>query len=573
MPVANRRSPATRRMPEKAVAPPPPSHRDIVRSSFDALQDGRFAEALQRLKPLLQPVVDGHDFETRLLIGLALAATGDPVRAAPLLNGIAAERPKSLHPCVDLANLLHKQQRRGDAEPAFRACVVLTPNDARLRLGFAQLLTDLYRFQEALEEIDRSLALLPGYHPSRNQRAIILAALGRTDEAIAEFRRVVAEDAGNAAAWANIGCTLAAEGAFEEALSAYRRSIQLKPAEPQVRLNHSICLLKAGRMVQGWHEHEWRLQLPGHTQLPLDKLLPNLTPRSDFTGQTILVTHEEGIGDTLMYLRYVPLLSRLGAKVVLWVPQNLARLGARVEGVSGVIVADSVALEADWHCPFISLPRAFAGTEHGWGLSPPYLRTDPGRVAEAALLLPKPPRLDPLIDPLGDASRAPLRVGLVWGGAPRPEFVAANAIDRKRSTSLRQLAPLAGLRHVQLVSLQHGPYAQELNDAPAGLSLFDPMATVEDMDDTASLIRNLDVVVTVDTSIVHLAGGLGVPAILMDRYDNCWRWFHGREDSPWYPSVRIVRQQRQGDWAGVVARVLPMLQQMANAKRAGTLKA
>ncbi|WP_419730688.1 tetratricopeptide repeat protein [Lichenicola sp.] len=568
---ANRRPrPASRAASRIRDPKPPLDHRAVVKASFDALQDGRFAEARQVLLPLMQGSVAEYDFETRLLIGLTLAATGEPLRAAPLLNAIAAERPQSLHPCMDLSTLLHKQQRRADAEPAFHACLELTPDDARLRLGLAQLLNDLYRFDEALREIDRSIADMPGYHPSRNQRAIILAALGRTDEALAEFRHVVAEDAGNSAAWANIGCTLAAEGAFEEALSAYRRSIQLKPAEPQVRLNHSICLLKAGRMVQGWHEHEWRLRLPGHTQLPIGKLLPNLTPRSDFTGRTILVTHEEGIGDTLMYLRYVPLLSRLGAKVIVWVPQNLARLCARVEGVSGVIVADQVTLEADWHCPFISLPRAFAGTEHIWGQLPPYLHTDPGCVAEAASRLPKSPRIDPLIDPLGYASIPKLRVGLVWGGAPRPEFLAANAIDRKRSTSLRQLAPLAGLRHVELVSLQHGPYAAELNDPPAGLSLFDPMATIEDMDDTANLIRNLDVVVTVDTSIVHLAGGLGVPTILMDRYDNCWRWFHDREDSPWYPSVRIVRQKRQGDWAGVVARVLPMLQQMANAKRTGS---
>ncbi|MGI4957184.1 MAG: tetratricopeptide repeat protein [Janthinobacterium lividum] len=551
-------------------APVQVDHRADLRASFDDLQDGRFAAARDRLLPIMRGSFQEQDLETRLVFGLALAGAGDALSAAPLLNGIAAERPGTLHPCVDLVTLLHKRQRGRDAEPAFQACLALTPADSRLRLRLAQLLYELHRFGDALAEIDESLLHDPKLIPSMNQRAIILAALGRYDEALACFRQIAATDPGHAAAWANIGITLAAKGDFEEALSAYRRSIQIKPAEAQVRLNHSICLLKAGRMVQGWHEHEWRLRLPGHTQLPLDRLLPNLTPSSDLTGKTILVTHEEGIGDTLMFLRYVPLLSRLGARVLLWVPINLARLVGRVEGVSGVIVADELKLEADWHCPFISLPRAFSGTAQAWGAAVPYLRTDPGRVAEAALALPRPRRVDPPIDPLGFRSAGPLKVGLVWGGAPRPDIVNANAIDRKRSMPLAELAPLAALRHVALISLQHGPHASEAANPPTGLALFDPMGFVDDMDDTASLVRNLDVVATVDTSVAHLAGGLGVPTILMDRYDNCWRWFHGREDSPWYPSMRIVRQTTYGDWAGVVERVVPLLQRMADAKRAGT---
>ena len=524
-----------------------------LKAAFEALQAGRFEAA----RDLARPYAQGQDLEARLLLGLSLAGSHDAAGAAPFLTSVATARPQALHPCADLVSLLQKQFRARDARPAFLACLAMTPNDHRLHLGHAQLLCDMGRLDEAMAAVEESLRLSPDLVAALNQKAIILAGMRRTPEALDLFRRVVERDPRNAPAWANLGCTLAGENAFEESLSAYRQSIQIKPDDAQVRLNHSICLLKAGRMVQGWQEHEWRFRLPGHTRLPLDRILPTLGPGVDLSGRSILLTHEEGVGDTLMFLRYVPLLARLGARVFAWVPQNLARVVARVDGIAGVIATDEVRLDADWHCPFISLPRAFAGTQTPWGVAPPYLDTDPAAVASASLHLPRT-----------GGGRPSLRVGLVWGGAPRPDHLPANAVDRRRSMGLDQLAPLAALRHVSLVSLQFGPYARALHDPPPGLHLLDPMESVGDMDDTASLMRSLDVVVSVDTSMIHLAGGLGLPAILMDRYDNCWRWFHGRTDSPWYPSVTIVRQTRLGEWAGVVERVVPMLQRMADAKQA-----
>ena len=538
---------------------------EALRTGFALLQDGRFEPARDLLAPHVVPpgtVLPGitrdgaveADPEGWLLLGLALGGSGDAARAAPCLVAVATARPTNLHPCLDLLVLLQRQHRARDAEPVFLACLALTPDDWRLQLGHGQLLYELFRADEAMAAVGRALALRPDAPPALNQRAIILVAQGRVAEALALFREVIARDPGNAPAWANLGCTLANEGAFAEALSAYRRSIQLKPAEAQVRLNHSICLLKAGRMTQGWQEHEWRFRLPGHTTLPLDRLLPTLGRDGDLAGQSVLVTHEEGLGDTLMHLRFVPLLARLGARVVAWVPPGLARLVARVEGIAGVIATDDIRLEADWHCPFISLPRAFSGTAQARGLLPPYLNTDPDRVAAMLVVL-------------GGRRDRPLRIGLAWGGAPRPENLAANMVDRKRSIGLAALAPLARLRHVELVSLQLGPYAAELQDAPDGLRITDPTGVVADMDDTASLMRHLDVVVSVDTSVVHLAGALGVPTVLLDRYDNCWRWLHDRTDSPWYPSLTIIRQSAPDDWTGVVDRLLPMLQDLADARQ------
>ncbi len=528
----------------RAASPAEAAHRRaVLRSALDALHGGRHAEA----RALSRPFASGDDVEARLLHGLALGGLGEAAAAAAMLCRIAREQPRALHPCQDLAGLLAGQQRAGDADAVYAAALRLTPDDPRLLLAYGEYLCNWWRPEEAEAVLRRALRAQPGDLATMNQLGIVLAALGRMDEALALFRDVVATNPANHAAWANLGCAMANEGAFEEALSYYHRAIRLKPDEPQIRLNHSICLLKAGRLTQGWSEHEWRLALPGHTELPRRLLLPTLSPGTDLAGSTVLVTQEEGLGDTLMYLRYVPLLADRGARVVLWVPQSLRRLAARVEPRATVLSGDIPSIDFTWHCPFISLPRAFAGIDPA-GRPPPYLRADPARVAAMASLLP--PRERP-------------RVGLVWGGAPRQADPVAHGIDRRRSIGLAALAPLAGLRGICFVSVQKGPYADQLADAPPGLRLFDPMPQVQDMDDTAGLLANLDLVVTVDTSIVHLAGGLGVPTILLDRYDNCWRWLHGRSDSPWYPSVRIIRQERPGDWTGVVERLVALLRTRA----------
>ncbi len=517
-----------------------------LRAAFEALHSGRHDEA----RTLSRGFVRDDDGEARLLYGLALGGLGEAEASARILCQIARENPRALHPCQDLAGLLGRQQRAADAEAVYDAALRLTPSDPRLLLAYGEYLAGWWRPEEAEAALRRSLRVRPGDLGAMNQLGIVLATLGRMDEALAIFRDVVAIKPTNHAAWANLGCALANEGLFEDALAYYHRAIRLKPDDAQIRLNHSICLLKAGRMTQGWTEHEWRLALPGHSDLPRRRLLPTLSPETDLSGSTVLVTQEEGYGDTLMHLRYVPPLIDRGARVLLWVPEALRRVAERVDARAVVMVGDVIDLEYTWHCPFISLPRVFAGIGDAAGRPVPYLRTDPARVAAMAALLPREPGL---------------RVGLAWGGAPRPSDPNAHGVDRRRSIGLAALAPLADLQGITFVSVQKGPYADQLSDAPPGLVLHDPMAQVQDMDDTASLLMSLDVVVTVDTSIVHLAGGLSRPTILLDRYDNCWRWLHGREDSPWYPSVRIIRQARPGDWASVVQRLVAMLRGMATA--------
>jgi len=334
-------------------------------------------------------------------------------------------------------------------------------------------------------------------------------------------------------------------------MTAHDAAVLRAPHDAQIRVNHAVALLHAGRLTEAWRDYEWRLRQPGHTGLPLATLLPDIA-KLDLRERTILVTHEEGFGDTLQFVRYVPLLAERGARVVLAVPRELERLARGFAGVAELCAFGTPLPRFDYHCPVFSLPRAFGTTMETIPGETPYLSVDPALIARWESRLP----------PGG------LRVGLVWAGQARPWLPGFSTLDGRRSAGIAAFAPLAEVPGVQFISLQKGPAAAEL--VPAGLVLHDPMPQVADFADTAAIVAGLDLVVSVDTAVVHLAGALGKPVFLLDRYDNCWRWFSEREDSPWYPRLRIFRQERLGDWTTPVRRVAKALAAMPGESRAST---
>ncbi|GBQ89928.1 O-linked N-acetylglucosamine transferase [Acetobacter nitrogenifigens DSM 23921 = NBRC 105050] len=529
-------------------SPPSPEHLGpsvvdaIVRRAYAEVQEGRF----EATRDALLPYSGQGDHRVDLLLGFAYAGSRQFDLAAPLLVNAALANVGAKHPAHDVVELFARFDMRPDAERAVRAMLALTPEDARIHDALGDVLCQMGRFDDAIGVLEHGLRLRP-YNPlTLNLMAIARAERGETETALAMFQSVLKLTPNNASALSNLACLLSALNRPEEALDLYRSAIAEKPTDAQIRLNHSVALLKAGRFAQGWSEHEWRLKLPNHTSLPQDKLLPPIGPDVDIRGKRILITQEEGLGDTLMYLRFIPALARRGAITHLWVPDSLEHVCRRVEGVAIVQVGGDVP-PFDWHCPFISLPRALVGTPDAMGDPVPYLSADPTKVAEKSRLLPR---------------NGKLNVGLVWGGSPRPHHTPAHMVDRKRSASLAAMAPLAAVEGVNLISLQKGPYAREAFDPPEGMRLYDPTDELHDMDDTAALMMGLDVLVSVDTSVVHLAGALGRRVLLMDRFDNCWRWLSGREDSVWYPDLTIIRQDRLGDWSPVVERVGVALRKM-----------
>ena len=531
---------------------PAPDRIATLRQAYALLQADRFAEAQQALARLPH---DAQDLEAALLRGLAAGAQAQTEPAATLLARVARARPAHAHPARDLVAVLRRTGRGPDAEPVLRALLAADPADPRLHGLLAEWLYEQGRPEEAIAPLEAWLRLAPAAFEAHSLLGAVLADLGRMAEAAARFRHAIALAPGNATGWANLGVTLKTEGRFDESLAAHREAVQRRPQDTTIRLNHAIALLRAGRLAQGWAEFEARLATPGHTTLPPARLLPTLaTLRGGIAGRTVLVTHEEGFGDTLQFVRYVPLLLARGARVLLSVPRELARLLRAMPDAPGleVIAGDAQWLpHYDWHCPVLSLPRAFGTTLETVPAALPYLRADP------ALVHAWGPRLPPRA---GVSPGQGLRVGLAWAGQARTWQTGFAAIDRRRSTTLASLAPLFDVPGLCLVSLQKGGPPPE---PPPGRTLCDPMPGVTDFADTAAIIAGLDVVVSVDTAVVHLAGALGKPVLLLDRYDSCWRWLSHRTDSPWYPRLQVFRQQRMGDWPEVVGRVARTLQKEA----------
>jgi Flp pilus assembly protein TadD len=508
------------------------------------LEDGQHEQAERICAPLVAD--DRNDVEASLLLALAIGLRGDAVAAAVILNRVASARPLHAHPCRDLAQLMMQHREVALIAPQYRACLNLSPRDTRLLYPFAEFLRDGGEAAAAIELLEPVLRMHGTSAEAHDQMGLSLAEAGKFADAAEQFRQAIAYDPQPAVFWANLGMMLKIENRFDEALDAYAAALARNPDDTQIRVNRAVARLHAGRFAEAWQDRDWVLKQPGRCALSEERRLPSLSTQPDLTGRTVLVVQEEGLGDTLQFLRYLPLLANCGARVVVAVPPALARLMRSIPGVADVPDGDAAIPDHDYHCSFNGLPRAFETTLDSIPHDVPYVAADPALVREWARRFPE---------------ISALRVGLVWAGQARPWLPGFTSLDRRRSTDLATLAPLGSISGVQLVSLQKGAPAPETPD----LELIDVMGAVSDFADTAAIVANLDLVISVDTSVVHLAGAMGKPVFLLDRYDNCWRWLSGREDSPWYPSLRIFRQRRSGEWGPVISRVVEAVNEMVAA--------
>jgi len=455
-------------------------------------------------------------------LGQALLNAGRPEDAAVLLTSMCQRHSGNARILSLNTRALLALGRAGPAIGALFMALELQPGDATAHAALGNALFDSGDVEQAVVHSLEAFRLAPNFAHAITLSCVLIA-LGQYHEALALADHAVGLQADSLEALVNRAIALEGLGRFEDAVAAGQQAVAAAPSSAVARHNLAVTRLGLGQLTaEAWELYEWRLLLKAKPAW-----LSAVEPWNgqDIAGRTILLHAEQGLGDTLQFIRYAPLVAARGCRVMLAVQQPLARLLRAVPGVDHVVAIGGALPAFDVMCPLLSLPRILGTT----------LDTIP----------PALPYVDDYA-PWGDAAHG-LRVGLVWSGSK------GFGDDRQRSLPVAELAALAAVPGVQFYSLQRheaGPSA-----LPAELGAIDLMPDVRDFADTAAIVAGLDLVISVDTAVAHLAATMGKPVWLLSRFRGCWRWLHDRADTPWYPSMRIIRQARPNDWAGVVAQV------------------
>ena len=491
---------------------------------------GRLAEAEQGYRQILAAAPTHAD--SLHMLGVLALQTGHPAAALAHIEQAIARSPRSALFHANRANALLALGRAPEAEGACREALrhQRTAAEAWATLGHA--LSDQARAAEAVDAYQEALRRNPRLPELHTGLGLALHDVARLEDAADVLAEAARRAPGDPVAENNLAGVLKDLGRLAEAEALYRAVLARDPGDALTHLNLGVLLLLAGRTAEAWPEWDWRFRAEPAT----DRHLPGADWRGEpLAGRTLLVHAEQGIGDMLHFARFVPLLPRDG-RVVLEVHAPLVRLLKQLPGVAQVVPRGTPLPRFDLRCAMMSLPgRLPIAATADRAVTPPYLAPDPAAVAAWRERL---------------AGLPGRRVGIVWAGNPE-RF----RMDRRRSIPPALLAPLVAVPGISWVSLQKPAPAVW----PPGPGLLDPSADLADFADTAALVAALDLVIGVDTAVVHLAGALGRPVWLLNRFDTDWRWGRDRADSPWYPTLRQFRQQRPGDWESVIAAIAAAL--------------
>ena len=534
---------------------------------------GRVTEAIASYREAIR--LKPGDAQAQYALGNGLLADGQLEAAEAALRAAVRLAPRFAPAHNNHGHVLRQLGRPADAEAAFRRALSLPPVQAEWYLNLALAVGEQHRTADAMAALEDALRVAPDHVDALHAYGVLLVRNGRYEEAVAPLRRLRALQPRTPDPFAGLAQALTALGLFDEALILARDTVRLAPDSPGARSNLGSTLLALGRLAEAEREFDAALALDaGHAlaragrgfvrlrqgrlqeawddyearldaqRMGSDIEIISLVDRSRLAGEdwaggprngrTLLVYPEQGLGDAIQMVRYAALLA--GDGPIFWaVPPSLRRLFSGVPGITALIGPDDEIPHYDLHCSVMSLPRLFRTSLATIPGGVPYLRADPGQTAGWRARL-------------GGGGR---KIGLAWQGNP------GYLLDRLRSVSPGYLSVLDGTPDAVFVSLQLPPPALP---PPLPLPMIDLTAELADFADTAAMMCALDLIITVDTSVAHLAGALGRPVWLLNRFNTDWRWLDDRADSPWYPTMRIFRQTAPGDWASVLAAVRAALE-------------
>jgi Flp pilus assembly protein TadD len=500
---------------------------------------------------------------------LALAVqyhqSGALPQAEQLYRQILEVAPQQVEVYMHLATLYRQRGQLDEAVASLQGALRVRPDSFASQTNLGTLFSERGQMDEAIACYQAALRINPNFPQAHNNLGVALAKRGRHDEALASYREALRLNPAFAEAYANLGNLLRERDEFAQAVDCYDQALRLNPTYAkahnnrgmallelgrvpealanferavllqadfaEAHMNRGVALLLLGRLPEGFAEYEWRSACKGYPEMPLN--LPHWDG-SDLKGKTILLTSEQGLGDTLQFIRYAALVKERGATVVATCPMLLYPLlaGSPNTGIDQLVPkVPGAASLATVQAVLPSLPRLLGTT----------LETVPARVP---YLAPDPARVDYWHAEL--AKYSGLKIGIAWKGS------AANPKDRWRSVPLAQFTPLARLEGVQLFSLQVGPGREELQALAGSFAVTDLGTSFAE---TAAIMKNLDLVISVDSALAHLAGALAVPVWVTVQFAPDWRWMLEREDSPWYPTMRLFRQREREKWDEVFERM------------------
>ncbi len=474
----------------------------------------------------------------------AFKLSGDSSQAVMAYQKALAIRPDFAPAWNNLGNLLAGQNQFQQADAALREAIRLRPDHAEAHNNLGLTLKAQSRFDEATAEFGRAVELRPNYAEAWNNLALLLHRRGDYQAALMAAQKAIAIGlkSDSAEAYANLGNVLKDQGDLDGAIAACERAIALRPDDPHMKWNLALSLLLKGDYERGWRAYEsrWKTSDYAERTFRFDQ------PRWDGTplnGQTILVRFEQGFGDMIQFVRFIPRIAGQGGKVVALGPPALRRMLDRQCGIGQYVCFDEALPPFDCYTLLLSLPGLFHISLAETSNQNPYLKIDPELVEQWR-------------NRLGPAEQS-LRIGLVWAGNPNYRN------DQNRSVPLRAISKHLAIPGVRYFSLQKDANPADIATDAQNLQMLDLTAQIGDFADTAALISNLDLVIACDTSVAHLAGAIGKPVWILLPYAPDWRWMLHRSDSSWYPTAKLFRQATPGDWNAPLKEVASQLSELA----------
>ncbi len=474
--------------------------------------------------------------------GLRHHQAGQLPRAEQIYRQILAQQPVHADALHLLGALALQTGRRDEAMRLLEEAVAADPTIAVYHGNLASAYLTAGRYEEARGALQQAIRRDPAFAEAYYNLGVVLYNLGRLDEAVAAYRHCLELRAGNASAHDNLGDLLRELGRFDLALAHLEQALAADPQSPKAHYDRALVLLSLGRLEEGWAEYEWRWRCREFTRRQLAEPTWDGSPLTD---KTLLIHAEQGLGDTIQFIRYLPLVRQRCGDVLVEVQANLVPLFT-CSGWTGLVAQRAPLPYIDVQLPMLSLPGVFGTTLETIPATVPYLKARPDLV-------------DSWRQKLSRYSQ--FKVGIVWQGSP------SYREDRYRSIPLPYFAPLAQVPGVQLFSLQKGPGSEQLSMLRSEFNVVD-LGNIDTQSgpfmDSAAIMKNLDLVISSDTASAHLAGALGVPVWLALRIAPDWRWLTYGVKSPWYPSMRLFRQKQFGDWPGVFDEIAIELRRMVH---------